>query len=253
MVRAATKAGRALVRDFGEVEQLQVSRKGPGDFVSQADIKAESIVRAELERARPEYGFLMEESGESVGKDGRHRWIVDPLDGTTNFLHGIAHWAVSIGLEQDGAVIAGVIYEPIHDQLFWAEKGQGAFLNAQRLRVSGRRRLDDALLSTGIPFKGRPGHEVFLRQASAVMRESAGVRRFGAAALDLAFVAAGRYEGFWETGLKPWDAAAGIILVTEAGGFVTELDGGINPLYGGSILAANADLHPVILKLLRDA
>ncbi|MEI6985707.1 MAG: inositol monophosphatase family protein [Rhodospirillaceae bacterium] len=250
MVRAAEKAGRLLIRDFGEVEQLQVSRKGPADFVSTADLKAEKALRAELSRARPDFGFLMEEAGAFEGKDKSARWIVDPLDGTTNFLHGLPHWAVSIGLERDGEIIAGVVYEPVRDEMFWAEKGQGAFLNAQRLRVSERRRMDDAVVATGMPFKGRGDHPPFLRQLAAVMDETAGVRRFGAAALDLAYVAAGRFDGFWESGLCPWDVAAGILLVSEAGGFVTEINGGRNPLNGPTILAANSHLHRPLSKLL---
>jgi myo-inositol-1(or 4)-monophosphatase len=250
MARAAEKAGRLLVRDFGEVEQLQVSRKGPADFVSTADMKAEKALRAELQKARPDYGFLMEESGRTEGRDSANRWIVDPLDGTTNFLHGLPHWAISIALERQGEIVAGVVYEPVRDELFWAEKGQGAFLNAQRLRVSERRRLDDAVVATGMPFKGRGDHPAFLTQLAAVMTEVAGVRRFGAASLDLAYVAAGRYDGFWETGLCPWDVAAGLILVSEAGGFVTEINGGRNPLNGPDILAANSHLHRPLSKLL---
>jgi myo-inositol-1(or 4)-monophosphatase len=250
MARAAEKAGRLLIRDFGEVEQLQVSRKGPADFVSTADTKAEKAVRSELLKARPDYGFLMEESGSSDGRDRGNRWIVDPLDGTTNFLHGLPHWAVSIALEREGEIVAGVVYEPVRDELFWAEKGQGCFLNSQRLRVSERRRLEDAVVATGMPFKGRGNHSAFLGQLGTVMAEVAGVRRFGAASLDLAYVAAGRYDGFWETGLSPWDVAAGIILVTEAGGFVTEINGGRNPLNGPDILAANSHLHRPLSKLL---
>ncbi len=250
MARAAEKAGRMLIRDFGEVEQLQVSRKGPADFVSTADMKAEKALRAELQKARPDYGFLMEESGGSEGRDRGTRWIVDPLDGTTNFLHGLPHWAVSVALEREGEIVAGVVYEPVRDELFWAEKGQGAFLNTQRLRVSERRRLEDAVVATGMPFKGRGDHPAFLAQLAAVMTEVAGVRRFGAASLDLAYVAAGRYDGFWETGLCPWDVAAGMILVSEAGGFATEIGGGRNPLNGPDILAANSHLHRPLSKLL---
>jgi myo-inositol-1(or 4)-monophosphatase len=253
MARAAEKAGRLLVRDFGEVEQLQVSRKGPADFVSTADTKAEKALRAELGKARPGFGFLLEEGGEIAGLDKSHRWIVDPLDGTTNFLHGLPHWAVSIALERDGEIIAGVVYQPISDELFWAEKGQGAFVNAQRLRVSARRKLDESVIATGIPFKGRGNHPAFLAQLSAVMAETAGVRRFGSAALDLAFVAAGRYEGFWETGLSPWDIAAGILLVTEAGGFVSAIDGSRASLAGPNLLAGNAHLHRTLGKLLMTA
>ena len=192
----------------------------------------------------------MEESGSSDGRDRGNRWIVDPLDGTTNFLHGLPHWAVSIALEREGEIVAGVVYEPVRDELFWAEKGQGCFLNSQRLRVSERRRLEEAVVATGMPFKGRGNHPAFLGQLGTVMAEVAGVRRFGAASLDLAYVAAGRYDGFWETGLSPWDVAAGIILVTEAGGFVTEINGGRNPLNGPDILAANSHLHRPLSKLL---
>lgn len=253
MARAAEKAGKALIRDFGEVEQLQVSRKGPADFVSTADMRSEKILRTELSKARPEFGFLMEESGRSEGVDKSNRWIVDPLDGTTNFLHGLPHWAISIAHERDGEIIAGVVYEPVRDEMFWAEKGAGAFVNHQRLRVSGRNRLDDALVATGMPFKGRGDHPAYLTQLAAVMEQTAGIRRFGAASLDLAYVAAGRFDGFWETGLNPWDVAAGIVIVSEAGGFVTEINGSRNPLSGGSILAANAHLHMPLGKLLRVA
>ena len=253
MVRAAQRAGRSLVRDFGEVEQLQVSRKGPADFVSSADRNAERILREELTKARPRYGLLMEESGAVAGDAGEGRWIVDPLDGTTNFLHGLPHWAISIGLDQGGELVAGVVFNPVTDELFWAEKGQGAFLNDRRLRVSGRRQLSDALLATGIPFLGHRDFATFHGQLAALMPKVAGIRRYGSAALDLAYVAAGRYEGFWETGLNAWDVAAGIVLVREAGGFVTEIGGGHDPLDGRSILAANAHLHLHIGKALRDA
>ncbi|MEI8393711.1 MAG: inositol monophosphatase family protein [Rhodospirillaceae bacterium] len=253
MAKAAEKAGRLLVRDFGEVEQLQVSRKGPADFVSTADLKAEKAVRAELAKARPDYGFLMEETGVVDGRDKSHRWIVDPLDGTTNFLHGVPHWAVSIGLERDGEIVAGVVYEPLRDELFWAEKGQGAYCNAQRLRVSGRRRLEESLIASGMPFKGHGHQSTYMAQLSALMMEVAGIRRFGSAALDLAYVAAGRFDGFWESGLSPWDVSAGILLVTEAGGFVTEVNGGRNPLYGLDLLAANSHLHRPLSKVLTGA
>lgn len=253
MAKAAEKAGRALVRDFGEVENLQVSRKGPADFVSIADKKAERIVREELEKARPDFGFLLEEGGEVKGRDPSSRWIVDPLDGTTNFLHGIAHFAVSIALERDGEIVAGVIYEPIRDEMYWAEKGSGAFLNARRLRVSSRKNMLDAVIGTGIPFHGVGDHPTYATQLRAVMANVAGVRRFGSAALDLAYVAAGRFDGFWETGLHPWDAAAGILLIREAGGFVTEIGGGRDPIGQRSVLAANASLHLPLGKLLRDA
>ncbi|TWB45132.1 inositol monophosphatase family protein [Nitrospirillum pindoramense] len=253
MTKAAEKAGRALVRDFGEVEQLQVSRKGPADFVSAADRKSENIIREELAKARPSFGFLLEETGTVAGSDPSHRWIVDPLDGTTNFLHGLPHWAITIALEKEGEIVAGVVYEPVHDEMFWAEKGAGAFLNHTRLRVSARRAMPDALIATGIPFKGHGDHAAYLPQLQAVMGEVAGIRRLGAAALDLAYVAAGRFDGFFETNLKPWDVAAGLLMVTEAGGFATEIGGGRNPQSGASVLAANAHLHLPLGTLLRNA
>ncbi len=229
MTKAAGKAARGLVRDFGEVEQLQVSQKGPADFVSTADLKAEKTLRAELTKARPGYGLLMEESGAKAGSDSSHRWVVDPLDGTTNFLHGIPQFSISIAVERDAEIIAGVVYNPISDEMFWAEKGQGAYLNDRRLRVSARRRMQEAVLGTGAPFLGHGDTETFQAELSALMPQIAGVRRFGSAALDLAFVAAGRFDGFWETGLNAWDVAAGLILVQEAGGYVTEIGGGRNP------------------------
>ena len=253
MEAAARKAGRGLIRDFGEVEQLHVSRKGPADFVSKADLKAEQILRAELSKARPSFGLLMEESGATKGSDDERLWIVDPLDGTTNFLHGIPHFSISIGLEERGEITAGVIYEPVRDELFWAEKGAGAYLNRRRIRVSSRSRIDDAVLATGIPVGDRPGKGEFVSAVKPIMELAAGVRRFGSAALDLAYVAAGRYEGFWEFGLSPWDVAAGIIMVREAGGLASEIDGGANMLYGGSIVAANDQLFTPIQKLIRDS
>lgn len=252
MAAAARKAGRGLIRDFGEVENLQVSQKGPSDFVSTADLKAERILRQELEKARPGYGFLMEES-EPVEGDGRHRWIVDPLDGTLNFLHGIPHFAISIALERDGEIIAGVIYEPLRDEEYWAEKGGGAFLTDRRLRVSSRRNLGEAVIATGMPFHGKAGHKDYLKTLEIVMGETAGVRRFGSAALDLAYVAAGRYDGFWEFNLKPWDIAAGILLVREAGGYVTDPEGGHDILKSGNVLAANDHLHIQLGRLVRPA
>lgn len=253
MEGAARKAARGLIRDFGEVEQLQVSRKGPADFVSAADLKAEGILRRELERVRPGYGFRLEEGGTVEGSDGRYRWYVDPLDGTTNFLHGVPHFAISIALERDGELVAGVILEPIGDEVFWAEKGAGAYLNGRRLRVSARRRLVDSLLATGLPFHGRPGHDLALAELDALMSRVSGVRRFGSAALDLAYVAAGRYDGFWEHGLNPWDLAAGIVIVREAGGLVSQIDGGDRMLETGDILAANDALYGDIATALRDA
>jgi myo-inositol-1(or 4)-monophosphatase len=252
MASAALKAAKGLIRDFGEVDQLQVSQKGPGDFVSNADLKAERILKAELQRARPGYGFLMEESGESPG-DGRHRWIVDPLDGTTNFLHGLPFFAISIGLERDGEIVAGVIYEPIRDEMFWTEKGVGAYVNERRLRVSGRRRLADAVIGTGMPFNDRVEHPLYLATLQPIMAATSGVRRYGVASLDLAYVAAGRLDGFWEFGLKPWDIAAGFLMVREAGGYVTDFAGAHGVPASGDVLAANDHLHPPLLKLMSDA
>ncbi len=253
MVGAARKAARRLARDFGEVENLQVSKKGPGDFVSAADLKAEQIIFEELTKARPGYGFLMEERGRVEGSDKSHTWIVDPLDGTTNFLHGMPHFAISIGLEREGQLVAGLVYNPVTDDLFLAEKGQGAFLNDRRLRVAGRTKMEDAIFATGIPFKGMEWHEEFSRELAALMPVTAGVRRYGAAALDLAWVAAGRFDGFWEHGLNPWDVAAGILLVREAGGFVSDLAGGNGMLEGKGIVAANADLLPHLQAILKAA
>ena len=253
MIAAAQKASRKLLRDFGEVEHLQVSRKGPADFVSTADKTAEDTLRYVLTKARPKYSFLMEESGEVIGEDTSNTWIIDPLDGTTNFLHGLPHFAISLGLQRDGEMLAGVVYEPVHDEMFWAEKGQGAHLNDRRIRVSGRSAMDESLFATGIPFKGTRDHLEFLKHLEAVMAASSGVRCFGSAALDLAYVAAGRYDGFWETGLSAWDMAAGIVLVREAGGYVTEIDGKKKMMKSGSILAANDQLHVPLGKLLHEA
>jgi myo-inositol-1(or 4)-monophosphatase len=251
MVKAAHKAARGLVRDFGEVEQLQVSQKGPADFVSTADLQAERTLRQELKRARPEFGLLMEEGTNEPSTDGRHRWIVDPLDGTLNFLHGLPHFAISIGLERDGEIVAGVVYDPIKDELFWAERGVGCYLNDRRLRVSARRDLGQAVIATGTPHVGRPDHQPYLDMLAAVMAQTAGIRRFGAAALDLAYVAAGRYDGYFEVGLSPWDIAAGILLVREAGGYVSEIAGGHHMLQSGSVLAGNDHLHLPLGSLLR--
>jgi myo-inositol-1(or 4)-monophosphatase len=251
MVGAAMKAARGLKRDFGEVEQLQVSRKGPADFVSAADRRAEEVIRAELHRARPDYGFLMEESGETRGRDPQHRWIVDPLDGTTNFLHGIPLFAISIALERQGRLQAGLVYNPISDELFTAERGGGAYLNDHRLRVAARSSLAEAVVATGTPHIGRGDHGLFLRELAALMPRVAGVRRCGAAALDLAWVAAGRFDGFWERDLSAWDVAAGALLVREAGGFVSDLDGGDAMLNAGHIVAGNEAIHRDLLAVLK--
>jgi len=251
MIAAARKAGRSLARDFGEVEQLQVSVKGPGNFVSAADHKAEEIIHSELARARPGYSFLMEERGEIVGDDRSHRWIVDPLDGTTNFLHGVPLFAISIGLEREGQLVAGVVYNPISGELFAAEKGKGAFLNDQRrLRVAVRKSLAEALVSTGIPHLGRPGHALFLTETERVMKKVAGLRRTGSAALDLAWTAAGRFDAYWERNIQSWDTAAGIVIVREAGGVVSDLSGGSAMFANYEVLAANATLQKALLPLL---
>lgn len=250
MAGAAKKAARGLLRDFGEVEQLQVSLKGPSDFVSAADRRAEEVIRAELTKARPTFGFLMEEQGVVVGTDTSNRWLVDPLDGTTNFLHGIPQFAISIALERDSKPFAGVIYDPIRDEMFWAEQGQGAYLNEKRIRVANRRRLEDTVVVTGIPHRGRAGKEGYLPQLATMMERTSGIRRFGSAALDLAWVAAGRFDGYWEGGLKPWDLGAGVVLVLEAGGTVSEVNGGQGMLQSGSILATNPVLHPLMCEAL---
>jgi myo-inositol-1(or 4)-monophosphatase len=251
MVQAALKAGRSLARDFGEVQNLQVSLKGPGDYVSQADKRAEEIVFTELSRVRTGYSFLMEERGEIVGDDPQHRWIVDPLDGTTNFLHGIPVFGVSIALERQGQIVAGVIYNPAMDELYTAERGGGAFLNDRRMRVAARRELADAVLATGIPHLGRGQHGQALFDLRNIMGEVSGIRRFGAAALDLAYVAAGRVDGFWEDDLKPWDMAAGMLMIREAGGYLSDRSGGQDMLESGSIVAGNEIIHAKLLKQLQ--
>ncbi|CAH2396508.1 inositol monophosphatase family protein [Mesorhizobium escarrei] len=251
MVQAAMKAGRSLSRDFGEVQNLQVSMKGPGDYVSQADRKAEDILFTELSKARPGYAFLMEERGLIEGDDGQHRWIVDPLDGTTNFLHGIPLFAISIALERQGQIVAGVVYNPAMDELYTAERGGGAFMNDRRLRVAGRTKLIDTVIGCGVPHLGRGQHGNFLIELRNVMAEVSGVRRLGSASLDLAYVAAGRMDGFWETGLSAWDVAAGILLIREAGGFISDYAGGQNMLDGGSIIAGNETIQRALLKTVR--
>jgi len=246
---ACRKAARGLLRDFGEVEHLQVSKKGPADFVSAADLRAEKVLRDELLRARPNHGFLGEEGEAAPTRDGG-RWIVDPLDGTTNFLHAIPHFAISVALERDGALVAGMVFQPISDEMFWAAKGEGAFVNNRRLRCSARTRLEDCLFATGAPFKGRGDHPVFLRQLGAVLAETAGVRRMGAAALDLAYVAAGKADGFWEAGLNIWDIAAGAVIAREAGARITDFAGGEDWADSGDIVVASPGLHPRLLALV---
>lgn len=251
MQNAARKAGRALVRDFGEVENLQVSRKGPADFVSAADKRAEDLIFRELSRARPGYGFYMEERGLIEGPDKTHRWIVDPLDGTTNFLHSIPLFAISIALEREGRIVAGVVYNPVMDELYSAERGAGAFMNDRRLRVSARRKLEDAVITTGIPALGRIGHRASLANVEALMPRAAGIRRFGSAALDLAFVASGRCDGYFEEGLNLYDIAAGVLLVREAGGFVSDYAGRDRALETGEVVAGNEHVQRQLVKLLK--
>ena len=253
MTAAARKAGRSLKRDLGEVEHLQVSLKGPANFVTAADRRAEEILQAELAKARPGYGFLGEEGGATAGADKSHRWIVDPLDGTTNFLHGIPQFAISIALERDGAIVAGIIYNPANEELFTAERGKGAFLNDQRLRVAARKRLADAVVACALPHPSRGDVELARSEHIAMQERVAGLRRFGAAALDLAWVAAGRLDGYWERSLSPWDMAAGIALVREAGGFITDLDGREEMIKTGGILAGNEDIHREMLRALKEA
>ncbi|MDE1151255.1 MAG: inositol monophosphatase family protein [Micavibrio sp.] len=251
MVEAAEKAGRKLIRDFGEVENLQVSRKGPGDFVSNADLNAEKTIVEMLLKARPNYGFLLEEGGEKPGEDKTFRWIIDPLDGTTNFLHGIPHWCISIALEKDKEIIAGVVYDPIKDEMFYAEKGTGAFVTSKRLRVSARTDLSQSLVAIGGARFGNKHFETFTRELEAVTPHVSATRRFGAAALDLCYVAAGRYDGFWERELNAWDVAAGSLIVKEAGGKVTDMDGGKDFIYGRSIVVGNPAIQGALLKKLQ--
>ncbi|MEZ0495608.1 inositol monophosphatase family protein [Sphingomonas sp. IW22] len=254
MERAARKAAPRLRRDFNEVQHLQVSKKGPADFVSMADQRAERTLYDELLKARPDWGFVMEEGGVIEGDPDKPRWIIDPLDGTTNFLHGIPHFAISIAVEDPrNGITHGMIYQPLTDEGFWAEKGRGAWLTGQRLRVSARRDLNDALIATGIPFLGHGNFPEWTRIFGAVAPEVAGIRRLGSAALDLAWVAAGRFDGFWESGLQSWDIAAGILIVKEAGGFVTDFRGADQALERRQVLAANDVLHSKLHKLVAGA
>ncbi len=251
MIKAARKAGRSLVKDFREVENLQVSVKGPGDFVSRADREAERLIKEELLGGRPTYGWIGEETGATAGADPTRRWIVDPLDGTTNFLHGMPHWAVSIALEHKGEIVSAVVYDPAKDEMFWAEKGAGAWLNDnRRLRVSGRRVMQEAVFATGVPWGPRSTLPSMLQDLARLMPTCAGMRRWGAASLDLAYVAAGRFDGYWEYDLQPWDVAAGLLLVKEAGGMVEGLREGSNPL-DGALIAANDGLFNSFASLIR--
>ena len=251
MIKAARKAGRGLVKDFREVENLQVSVKGAGDFVSRADREAERLIKEELRGARPTYGWLGEETGAEAGEDPTRRWLVDPLDGTTNFLHGLPHWAVSIALEHKGEIVAAVVYDAAKDEMFTAERGDGAFLNDRRIRVSARRQMIESIFATGVPFGGRGTLPATLRDLARLMPLTAGVRRWGAAALDLAYVAAGRYEGYWERGINSWDVAAGILLVKEAGGFVESIRPEENPVESGSLVAGNTQLFEEFSGIIR--
>ncbi len=251
MIKAARKAGRSLVKDFQEVENLQVSRKGAGDFVSKADIAAEKILKEELMGARPTYGWLAEEGGETPGEDPTRRWIVDPLDGTTNFLHGLPHWAISIALEHKGKIISGVIYDPAKDEMFFAEKGTGAWMNETRIRVSARHRMIESIFATGLPFAGRADLPETLQDLARLLPATAGVRRFGSAALDMAYVAAGRYEGFWERRLNAWDLAAGIIIVKEAGGLAEAMDPENSIVESGEVICANEPIFENFAKVVR--
>lgn len=251
MVEAAEKAARTLVRDFGEVENLQISKKGPGDFVSNADQKAEKTIMEALLKARPNYSLLMEESGAKKGAEAGYKWIVDPLDGTTNFLRGIPHWSISIALEKDGETLAGVVYDPVKDELFTAEKGMGAFMNNKRLRVPNRTSLIDSIVAIGGPRHGAKNYQTFMEEVDAVLPHGPGVRRMGSAALDLCYVAAGRFDVFFERHLNAWDVAAGALLVREAGGYCTDMDGGKDCVYAKSLLAASPSLHADVLKKLK--
>lgn len=252
MTRAARAAARNLGRDFNEVEHLQVSIKGPGDFVSAADRRAEQLIRDELKRARPDYGMLLEESGAEVGRSPHNRWIVDPLDGTTNFLHAVPHWSISIALEQHGDITAAVVYDPVKNELFHAEKGNGAYLNERRIRVSRRNDMRMALIGCGLPIRDWKGRKTFTRQMERVADDCGGLRRLGTHSLDLAYVAAGRQDGFWEYGAKPWDSAAGILLVREAGGRVGRLEGDDDILGEGTLVAGNPEIYGRLRGMLEE-
>jgi len=252
MVTAAFKAGRSLTKDFGEIENLQVSVKGPADFVSKADHNAEKIIHAELSKARPTYGFLMEEGGEIKGSDGQHRWIIDPLDGTTNFLHGIPLFAVAIALQRGEEIVASVIYNPVMEELFIAEKGAGAWLDEKkRLRVAGRKHLADSVISTGIKVTGTANDPLHLRQLGQIAPAVAGIRRTGSASTDLAWLAAGRFDGFWEARLSPWDVAPGALLIREAGGTITDFGGAAGHIWNGQVIAGNETIHGQLLKVIK--
>jgi myo-inositol-1(or 4)-monophosphatase len=251
MVKAARRAGRSLKRDLGEIEHLQVSLKGPANFVSLADKRAEEMLYTDLDKARPGYGFLGEEGGDRAGADKSHTWIVDPLDGTTNFLHGIPQFAISIALQREGTIIAGLIYNPANEELYIAERGKGAFLNDQRLRVAGRRKLNECVIACGLPHIGRGDHELSRLEMTAIQDKVAGLRRFGAASLDMAFIASGRLDGYWERNLQPWDVAAGQIIVRESGGIVSGIEGDDDPLKTGHVICGNEFVHAELVKILK--
>ena len=251
MVGAVRKGCKGVARDFGEVTELQVSKKGPGDFVTAADKRVEAALLEELLRVRPGYGFLGEESGEIIGSDKTHRWIVDPIDGTTNFMHGIPHFACTVALEREGEIVAGVTFNPVTNDLYWAEKGKGAYHNDRRLRVSSRKVLEDSLIATGLPFIGKAGHAQALKELHQIMQRTVGIRRMGACSLDLAYVAAGQYDGYWERGLNAWDMAAGLLLIQEAGGTFSAIDNDDSPLTTGTLVCGNLDLCPVLRERLR--
>jgi len=251
MVKAARRAGRSLKRDLGEIENLQVSLKGPANFVSLADRRAEEMLYADLAKARPGYGFIGEEGGQREGADKSHTWIVDPLDGTTNFLHGIPQFAISIALSREGTVIAGVIYNPANEELYTAERGKGAFLNDQRIRVAGRRKLAECVIACGLPHIGRGDLELSRLEMTEIQNRVAGLRRFGAASLDLAFVASGRLDGYWERNLQPWDIAAGQIIVREAGGIVSGITGNDDALVTRNVVCGNEFVHSELVKILK--
>jgi myo-inositol-1(or 4)-monophosphatase len=250
MIKAAEKAAKSLLRDFGEVENLQVSRKGPADFVTAADKRSEEIIFGELQKARPDFSFMMEESGKVKGNDPEHVWIIDPLDGTHNFMHGVPHWCISIALEQKGQVVAGLVYDCAKDEMFTAEKGGGAFLRNRRLRVSGRNELERCMINYGQPFGDNYNRSLFFKELDAVSRVAM-VRRFGAAALDMCYTAAGRLDGYWERNIKPWDVAAGVLIVKEAGGITTSIENDDNPVHSSNVVTGNPQVHSELRKILK--
>ena len=253
MQQAARKASRRLVRDFGEVEHLQVSKKGLENFVVSANERTKQILQDLLLHARPGFGYLTVNGEELVGEDDRRRWIFDPIDGKTNFMHGIPVFAISIALEESAEITAALVYAPIPDEMFWAEKGQGAYLNDQRLRVAARRKIGDALIGSGLPHSASQAHSNYLMEIQDIANQCAGVRRIGSSALNLSYVAAGRFDGIWDIGWYPWNLAAGLLLAKEAGALVSESDGGTDPLYKGDVLAANEAIHSRMLRLIQNA